>query len=507
MVVAGVAARGVAEEVTTSAAGAGERVERWDFFEVVLTGPMEGTPFLDVWVKGRFKTGAREVVVEGFYDGEGNYKIRFMPESIGEWSYSTDSNVAELKGKSGGFEVVEAGGGNRGPVRVRDTFHFGYADGTAYFPFGTTCYAWVHQSEERQEETLRTLKGSAFNKIRMCVFPKWYQYNRTEPARFPFVRAGGANDYSRFEPAYFRHIEKRIGDLRAIGVEADLILFHPYDKWGFQEMPAEVDERYLKYVMARFGAYRNVWWSLANEYDLMRKKTTADWDRIAAVVTEGDVYGHLRSIHYSRAPYDYSRVWCTHAGVQDYAFDKAAAWRETWRKPVIFDEMMYEGNIGSRWGNLSGEEMVRRFWLCVCAGCYGGHGETYVSEGEIDQEGAVLWWSHGGKLKGTSGARIGFLRGIVEETAAGGGGPIGLSAVEPPYYLGAKRSGDGGLLFYFDFHQPLYWDFPLPAGGKYRAELIDPWGMTVTKVEGEFSGKARVVMTGRAYQGVRFLRV
>ncbi len=447
MVVAGVAGRAVAREVATSPAGATERVERWDVFEVNLQGPREGNPFLEVWVKGRFKKGAREVVVEGFYDGEGVYKIRFMPDSIGGWSYVTESNVGVLAGKSGEFEVVEAGGGNRGPVRVRDTFHFGYADGTAYFPFGTTCYAWVHQSEERQEETLATLKVSAFNKIRMCIFPKWYQYNRTEPARFPFVREGGKNDYARFDVEFFRGFEKRILDLRAIGVEADLILFHPYDKWGFSEMPEEVDERYLKYVMARLGAYRNVWWSLANEYDLMRHKTTADWDRIAAVVTEGDVYGHLRSIHYSRAPYDYSRVWCTHAGVQDYAFEKGASWRETWRKPVVFDEMMYEGNIGSRWGNLSGEEMVRRFWLCVCAGCYGGHGETYVSEGEIEKEGAVLWWSHGGKLRGTSGARIAFLRKIVEETAGAGDGVIGLSQMDPVYYPGAKRSGDGAFLF------------------------------------------------------------
>ena len=53
-------------------------------------------------------------------------------------------------------------------------------------------------------------------------------------------------------------------------------------------MPAEVDDRYLKYVVARFAAYRNVWWSLANEYDLMQKKNPSDWDRYAEIVTESD---------------------------------------------------------------------------------------------------------------------------------------------------------------------------------------------------------------------------
>ena len=55
---------------------------------------------------------------------------------------------------------------------------------------------------------------------------------------------------------------------------------HPYDRWGFSMMKAEDDDRYWKYVLARFSAYRNVWWSLANEYDLMHKKTLSDWEQM-----------------------------------------------------------------------------------------------------------------------------------------------------------------------------------------------------------------------------------
>ena len=168
--------------------------------------------------------------------------------------------------------------------------------------------------------------------------------------------------------------------------------------------------------------------------------------------------------------------------------------------------MMYEGNINSRWGNLSGPEMTRRFWLCLVAGVYGGHGETYVTEGEIEKDSAVLWWSHGGKLKGTSPQRIAFLQKIVEESAAAGGGQIGFMELEPTYYPSAKHSRDEVFLFYFDFHQPLYFDFPLPSQGKYRAELIDPWEMAVTPVAGEFSGKSRLRLSGKPYMAVRFTR-
>lgn len=482
-------------------------VEQWNVFEQTLSGPRGGNPFLEIWTRAVFHKKHREIWVDGFYDGDGIYRIRFMPDEPGTWSFETDSNAAELKGRRGAFECIPAHAVNHGPVGVRDTFHFGHADGTPYFPFGTTCYAWVHQTEELQRQTIESLRGGPFNKIRMCIFPKWYQYNHGVPPRFPFPRNGEINDYTQFNPDFFRHVETCIQQLRDINVEADLILFHPYDHWGYQEMPPEVDDRYLKYVIARFAAYRNVWWSLANEFDLMRKKTNADWDRYARIVTESDPYAHLRSIHYSRAPYDYSRVWCTHAGVQDYAFDKAAEWRTEWRKPVIFDECMYEGNINSRWGNLSGEEMTRRFWLCTVAGVYGGHGETYVRADEIENDKAVLWWSHGGTLKGSSPSRIGFLRRLLEEIGAQGGGRIGLEAIEPVYYLSAKRSANEAILWYFDLHQPSYYDFSLPEDGKFKAEWIDPWNMTRKPIDGVFTGKTRIKLSGKPYQAIAFHKV
>ena len=65
-------------------------------------------------------------------------------------------------------------------VRPYET-HFRYADGTWFYPFGTTVYAFSHQEDERVAETFETLAEAPFNKIRMCVFPKHYDYNHNEP--------------------------------------------------------------------------------------------------------------------------------------------------------------------------------------------------------------------------------------------------------------------------------------------------------------------------------------
>jgi hypothetical protein len=110
----------------------------------------------------------------------------------------------------------------------------------------------------------------------------------------------------------------------------------------------------------------------------------------------------------------------------------------------------------------------------------------------------------GGVLLGESPQRIAFLRKLVEETN------VGLQQVEGAYYRCANgNAGKPGevILYYFDYHRPANYPFPLPEGGTYKAELIDPWEMTVTPLPGTFAGKSDITLTGRPYQAVRFRRV
>lgn len=473
----------------------GVAVERWSAYEITMQGPATGNPYIDVQLGAHFRFQNRVVDVNGFYDGEGVYRIRFMPDQQGQWNYITFSNAAALNGKSGTFMVTAASARNHGPVLAKYTSHFSYADGTPYTPFGTTSYAWTHQGDTLEEQTLRTLRSAPFNKIRMCVFPKHYTYNENEPVYYPFPRsASGENDYSHFNPAFFQHLEKRIRDLQQLGIEADLILFHPYDNWGYSKMPPEVDDRYLRYIVARLSAYRNVWWSLANEFDFMKNKTMQDWDRFFRIVQESDPYQHLRSIHNGAILYDHSKPWVTHVSLQSSDLDKAREYVLTYKKPVIYDECKYEGNIPKRWGNISAQELVRRFWLATVQGAYGGHGETYLDPKD------VLWWSKGGVLRGESPRRIAFLRSILDQSPT-----EGLNSTFT-YYPGAGQEGKY-YLFYFDLNQPSEYTFELPKGAHYKADLIDPWEMTIGAVPGSFTGTFTLQLPGKPFQAVRFQRV
>ena len=505
-VVSGWAAPGGA---STPAGRGGRQIEQWGLFEAEARGPSSGNPFVDVVFGARFAQGHRTVDAAGFYDGNGVYKVRFSPDMVGRWSYETTSSVTDLAGLTGTFDCVAAQPGNRGPVGTAHRFHFQYADGTPYFPFGTTCYSYGFIGPPLDQETLENLKTAGFNKVRMCLLPK--PLGQRQPVAMPFERlasappagtedrTGGASkarfDLTRLNPAYFQHVERCIQDLLAANIEADVILFHPYDAWGFKSMGQQADDRYLRYAVARLSAYRNVWWSIANEYDLIKSKSMKDWDRFFRIVQESDPYGRLRSIHHSRVMYDYSKPWCTHASLQAYDFDKSAARLAAWNKPIIYDEIQYEGNISRRWGNLSPQEMTWRFWRAIVNGVYATHGETYMST-----DGNPVW-SDAGKLHGTSPARIAFLHKLLERT-----GTTGLMAAENPYYPNAGNPGEV-YLWYFDDHCAGEYEFPLPETARFKATKVDPWSMTASPVPGTYSGKSKLTLSGKPYQAVLFEKV
>jgi hypothetical protein len=342
---------------------------------------------------------------------------------------------------------------------------------------------------------------------------------------YPFEgRPTNSWDFTRFNPEFFQHFERRVLDLQKLGIEADIILFHPYDEghWGFDRMPAEVDDRYLHYVVARLAAYRNVWWSLANEYDFMKEKKESDFMRFGEIVSHDDPYHHLLSIHNGQKFFNHTLPWITHASIQNGAaveeIGRAEMYRDVYRKPIVYDEVKYEGDIANRWGQLSAEEMVFRFWNGTVAGTYVGHGETYKSDDQI------LWWSKGGVLKGQSPARLAFLKKVLDDAPAEGIEPI--DKWQHPEYGG--RPGEYYLV-YLGKTQPQSWEFLLPKpplgklqsadGMKFTAEVLDTWNMTITPVEGVFELKKKdgyffadkdgrsIELPSKPYMAIRIKRV
>jgi hypothetical protein len=436
-------------------------------------------PFREVTLTAKLSCAGEQVNVAGFYDGDSVWKVRFMPRQLGHCKFDTISNDPEINGQSGEFEVIAAGTANHGPVHVAKTYHFSYSDGTPYFLLGTTLYNWLNRDETLQRQTLDTLSRSPFTKVRFGLFPKWYLFNHEEPSMYPYVETSPVKfDLDRFDPRFFQATERRIGELEKMGIEADIILFHPYDHLGFAAMDADHDDAYIRYVVARLAAFHNIWWTMANEYDLFDPKMTPglkvkDWDRMFRVLEASDPYHHLRGIHNMADWYDHGKPWITHALIQDgtgHPGRRLPGARAKYGKPTVVDEYGYEGNNGQGWGNLSAAEEVSRHWDITMQGGYGSHGETYVHPG------GILWWAAGGTLMGESPARLGFLKKIMTEA------PFQDVAPDPGIVSGGTVLALKGTYYLLRVKSMAYnqhVEIQLADNAHYKVDLIDPWLMEV----------------------------
>lgn len=444
------------------------RIEQWGMFEFRLISSRKyNNPFSDVAVTAIFSCAEIEKKVEGFYDGECTWVVRFMPECLGEYHFYTISDDIELDNKSGSFLCVTPAEGNHGPVYPDKQYHFSYADGTPFFVMGTTGYGWTYRPELVRQQTLESYRKYGFNKIRMLLTPKYFKGDDVqgdvlityEPEYYPFEGQRPNFDFRRFVPQYFRDYEQRLRELLAIGAQADIILFHTYD-FGFFNIDKMSDDDALflvRYVINRFAAFPNVWWSLANEYDVcnridQRSGETAvfsvtdlrNWDMIGEYLMENDPYHHPRSIHnYPNGTIYPDRPWMTHVSYQhSNTYSLLMYLRQLYNKPIVNDEYQYEGNVKYEWGNSSAEEVVFRHWQSLMAGGYATHGEVY----KIDGNNRDLFWTYGGTIVGQSAKRLRFLREIVESCPFQEMTPFWL-CTDGRYYFSISKGYEDILIF------------------------------------------------------------
>mgnify|MGYP003190615107 FL=1 len=501
-------------------------------YELTYTAPEPTGSYVDIDLIASFERDGEKTTVKGFYDGDGVYKLRFLPLKAGLYRVT----VGGIVNDSFEIECQPAADSDNGVVRA-DGFHFKYDSGRWFYPFGTTVYALAHQPDELVETTLASISASPFNKVRFCVFPKDYCFNKNEPELFAFEKTDGRWNPEKPDFRFWRRFESIIERLGSMGIECDIILFHPYDRWGFSRMSRAESLTYLNYITRRLCAYPNVWWSLANEYDLM-PYTREDWAEFGRFISQNDPAHHLLSNHNCFDYYDFTLPEVTHCSIQDINMSEVPELRAKYGKPVVFDEICYEGNIDCGWGNLSGFELTHRFWTAVVCGGYCTHGETFYDPQD------VLWWAKGGILKGESPKRIAFLRGIVESLPS----PLdyysqgmawltkekvlelkknglpenlkydfwarGLTSLPDdriqPFILksrgaaGICKDGSAAIWYYGRTCSTINY-ITLPDGGSYDIEVIDIWEMTRTPVMQGVQGTVTVNLPGK--EGIAVLAV
>ena len=100
--------------------------------------------------------------VDGFWDGEKIWRVRFSPNQPGKWSYQTicsDAANTSLHNQTGEFLCTAAVGNTRfnqhGPVRVAsDHRHLEHADGTPFFWLADTVWNGPQRASPRDWQAM-----------------------------------------------------------------------------------------------------------------------------------------------------------------------------------------------------------------------------------------------------------------------------------------------------------------------------------------------------------------
>lgn len=286
-------------------------VPRWDMHEFELHGRCHVVnPFRDAALIGEFTSPSGKMcTIEGFHDGGDTWRLRFAPDEEGDWRYRLRGEGVELFSQGRLCCVAPKSRGFIG-IHPDNPCAFAYADGTAFFPMGDTCYGLHDDSPitpELRREYLKTRRDQRFNFVRMSIGHS-HERAQIDPTYWAWAGTPKKPDLDRFNPVFFRSLDRLLWQMQDCGMNAELLLFNYY-RLPFTDTtlwtPAQ-DRLWLRYVIARYAAFRNIFlWTLSNEYEThpdgrYRLDLPGDvqWAKATAgMVKRLDPYHHPVTVH------------------------------------------------------------------------------------------------------------------------------------------------------------------------------------------------------------------
>jgi Protein of unknown function (DUF4038)/Domain of unknown function (DUF5060)/Putative collagen-binding domain of a collagenase len=399
-------ALGAPQEITFDAAPA--TVQAYDFVEISIriASPDVSNPFTDATVQGSFgKAGANAPAkIDGFCDSpDGSlYRIRFMPSSPGNYAYSVSYHQGAIE-KTFNSTFTAADGHRRGPIRVDPQYpwHFIWeGTGEHYFFNGTTAYWLLGWREERiiaySLERLHRLKT---NRARVTIAGRTSTFYG-EPVMngddfsvllspWPATKLEDIYhpgfDYGRFNVSYWQKFERMLRLARDRDMIISLVL-DMNDSKSHPEAGSDDEHRFVRYAVARFGAFSNITWDLGDDLDGFRDDRWAH--ETGTLLESWDPDKHLATSHpMKREHQDRASEWFGFTSIQDWSRTQHTLMLEERQKqkktgriiPQTNEEYGYEDHYPA-WtegiGSDSADTLRRTAWEIAMAGAYGTTGES-----------------------------------------------------------------------------------------------------------------------------------
>lgn len=410
----------LAAPASVSYSSAPSQIEAYDFVEITATvlSPDAHDPFEDATLTGTLATedGSHHWDVDGFCDADNGsvFRIRFMAPQAGRYKYSVTYRQGGFQQTSTGtFQAIDAH--RRGTIGVDPKYpwHFIWeGTGEHYFFNGTTAFWLMGWRDERTiQYSVERLHRLQVNRIRVAVAgrsntfygepvmigPSWTLFLTPWPAEKTDDFSHPGFDYSRFNVSYWQKYERMLKFAR----DRDMIISLVLDMSDGKIHPAagsDDEHRFIRYAVARFGAFSNITWDLGDDLDSYRDEK---WTHETGMLLQGwDPYKHLETSHPTKiAHQDRASSWFGFTSYQEWSRDQHRLMLES-RKlqeeagriiPQTNEEYGYEDHypLWALPGSDSADTLRRTAWEIAMAG-------GYQTAGESARRGTNIWPDMGG---------------------------------------------------------------------------------------------------------------
>ncbi|MGC8742640.1 MAG: DUF4038 domain-containing protein [Verrucomicrobiia bacterium] len=379
-------------------------VPRWDKYECVLKSSIKYTnPVQQATLTATFVSPLGEKrTVYGFWDGGDVWKIRFMPDIAGKWTFTTDcsdKSNSGLDGKSGSFICTASKNNNRftthGAIRIsRDRRYLEHQDLTPFFWLADT--AWngpLISTDEEWDFYLRTRASQKFTAVQWVAT----QWRAAPDGDIDGRLAYSGREKIEINPEFFQRLDKKVEQMNRYG-----LLSAPVLLWAFGggsqpgvnpgiSLPEDQAIILARYIVARWQGYHVVW--ILNGDGNYTGERSEKWRRIGRAVFE-NIY------HAPVTQHPGGRMWILNEFIDEKWYDicgyqsahnesdsnlkwivfgpPSQDWKRQPYRPFISLEAPYENHQGDK-GQMSAD-VVRRahYWSLLNAPTagitYGGHG-------------------------------------------------------------------------------------------------------------------------------------
>lgn len=343
---------------TIQAFGA-DTVGKWRRYVVTLpNSSYSGNPFeLEVDATFTHTQSGTTISIPGFYAGNNQWKIAFMPTKLGTWTYQTSSSDSNLNGVSGSVNAIASGHPGMLKASPSNPKKWKFTDGPYVLPIGLLFSVFLESASTSQfTQAADFLKNSVGGNL--------FNFRLTNKA---FT---GNYQNHQFDLTLWDRLDQRMEILTQRGLG---VMIMPYTDdsgkppWGAQ---SNTEKLLIRYMVARLASFPIVMFNTGIDINEYRNGSWINW--YGQQVQSLDPYGHPISSRHGGG--SGNNVMSTQTydsrGASTAKINELLGFFNNANVPVAVDD-----NWGEQFtrGNFSPSDIRRAFWKCVIRGGLGSH--------------------------------------------------------------------------------------------------------------------------------------